>query len=52
LGLIPLTYNEIQHLFATLSLTSATGYAGLRGDAGTRPTLVPATTAPRPLGNH
>jgi hypothetical protein len=52
LGLIPLTCNELQHLFATLaaapSLPPATGCAGRGGDAGTRPALVPATTAGKP----
>jgi hypothetical protein len=51
-GLIPLTCNEIQHLFATLvaapSPTAPTGCAGRGGDADTRPAPAPATTASRP----
>jgi hypothetical protein len=52
LGLLPLTCNEIQHLFATLvaapSPTAPTGCAGRGGDADTRPAPAPATTASRP----
>jgi hypothetical protein len=52
LGLIPLTCNEIQHLFATLVAApithSAHRCAGRGGDADTRPALVVATTASRP----
>jgi hypothetical protein len=54
LGLIPLTCNEIQHLFAALVAaaphhpTAATGCAGRGGDAGTRPAPAPATTASGP----
>jgi hypothetical protein len=52
LGLIPLTGNEIQHLFAALVAapitTAATGCAGRGGDAATRPAPASATTASRP----
>lgn len=39
-GLIPLTLNEIRHLFATLLAASGTEHAGQHGDADTK-------TAPR-----
>jgi hypothetical protein len=46
LGLIPLTCNEIQHLFAPLArqlpATVGTGCAGRAGDAASKPALVPA----------
>ena len=56
LGLIPLTCNEIQHLFAALArqlpATVGTGCAGRAGDAASKPALVPATTDGKPPGSH
>jgi hypothetical protein len=55
-GLIGLTCNEVQHLFATLltprSPIAATGRAGRCGDAAIRHAPAPATTNARPPGNH
>jgi hypothetical protein len=55
-GVIQLTCNEIQHLFAAssppLSLPPTTGCAGRGGDAGTRPAPVPATTAGKPTDHE
>jgi hypothetical protein len=52
LGLIPLTCNEIQHLFAALACQPAGDRwhrcAGRCGDAAGRTALVPATTASKP----
>jgi hypothetical protein len=55
-ALIPLTCNEIQHLFITLvvqpSTTQPTGSVGRTGDAATRPDPKPATTDDKPLRNE
>jgi hypothetical protein len=55
-GLIPMTCNEIQHLFAALVIQPSpmppTGCAGRCGDADTKHAPVPATTDDRPPGNH
>jgi hypothetical protein len=55
-GLIRLTCNEIQHLYAALIATppviSATGCAGRSGDADIRHAPVAATTDDKPPGNH
>jgi hypothetical protein len=55
-GLIPLTCNEVQHLFAVqvarpVGIT-ATGCAGRSGDADIKPAPVPATTDHRLPGNR
>jgi hypothetical protein len=56
LGLIPLTRNEIQHLFAgwpaSLPAIVGTGCAARGGDAGTRPAPGPATTAGKPTAHE
>jgi len=56
LGLIPLTCNEIQHLFAALVAApvadKVTGCAGRGGGADSRPAPVPATTAGKPPSSH
>jgi hypothetical protein len=56
-GLVWLICNEVQHLFAALlarpsPVTSATGCAGLCGDAGNRPALRPVTTAGKPTDHE
>jgi hypothetical protein len=55
-GLIPLTCNEVQHLFAARaparSTTSATGCAGQHGNADIRHAPAPATTNDKPPGYH
>jgi hypothetical protein len=55
-GLIPLTGNELQHLFAALLarplLLPPTGWAGRCGDADTRPAPAPATTAGTPTDHE
>jgi hypothetical protein len=56
LGLIPLTCNEVQHLFAAWPASppaiGPTGCAGRGGDADSRPAPVPATTAGKPPSSH
>jgi hypothetical protein len=51
---VPLTCNEVGHLYATLAARPATdvapGCAGLPGDAATRPAPAPTTTADRQPG--
>ena len=55
-GLISLTCNEIQHLFAALVIRPSpippTGCAGRSGDADIKPAPAPATTDDKPPGNH
>jgi SRSO17 transposase len=55
-GLISLTCNELQHLFARClpvpPVTPATGCAGRHGDADSKPAPAPATTADRQPGTH
>jgi hypothetical protein len=55
-GLIPVTCNEVQHLFAALLawplVIATSGCAGLCGDVDIRPAPAPATTADRQPGTH
>ncbi len=55
-GLIGLTCNEIQHLFAALVAVPIAdpgiGCAGRSGDAGSKPAPAPATTAGKPTDHE